>query len=588
MTRSFPWYGLVVVGCFAALGSARAADVARPNVVILIVDDQGYGDLGCHGNPVVKTPQLDRLHAESVRLTDFHVAPMCTPTRGQLLSGRDALANGAMNVSSGRSMLRRGIPTMANFFAEAGYRCGQFGKWHLGENHPYRPHERGFDEAVYFTSSHIGSASDPWNNDYFDDVYLHNGVREQYRGYCTDVFFNEAMRYAEASHDAGKPFFVYLALNAAHGPLFVPKKYREPYADQDERVARYYGMVANIDENVGRFQELLRARKLIDDTIFIYLTDNGATFGAPIFNAGMRGKKIDLTDGGHRVPCFLRWPNGNLGVPRDIPDLTICQDLLPTLIDLCQLPAKQHEVKFDGLSLAGLLRGARTQPTDRMAVVQFSRIGNPHPQKGDAALLWNRLRLVNDRELYDVASDPAQQRNLFADRPDDVARMRKHYDAWWSRVEPTLDEHEFIIVGSDAENPLRLAPTDWSDVFLDQQLQIRAAAKAHGFWNIEVDRDGEYELTVSRWPLEADLPITAAAPAFVEAESHYPAGGAVAATSVRLQVGDFEASRPIDPDDRAVRFVTSLKAGRTQLQAQLYNRDDKPMPGAYYVEVRRR
>lgn len=246
-------------------GVARAADEpARPNVVIVLTDDQGYGDLGCHGNPYVKTPHLDRLHAESIRLTDFHVAPMCTPTRGQLLSGLDALRNGAMNVSSGRTLLRRGLPTIANFFADAGYRCGVFGKWHLGDNYPFRPHDRGFHDAVYYPSSHIGSAPDYFTNHYFNDTYWHNGQRKQYTGYTTDVFFDEAMKWMARQAAEGQPFLCYIPTAAAHGPLLAPEEYRKRYEGldypgvppaQQQAVSRFFGMIANIDDNMGRLEE---------------------------------------------------------------------------------------------------------------------------------------------------------------------------------------------------------------------------------------------------------------------------------------------------------------------------------------------
>ena len=205
--------------------STAVAALTRPNVILVLTDDQGYGDFFCHGNPVLKTPNLDRLHDQSIRFTDFHVAPMCTPTRGQLLTGVDALRNGAMNVSSGRTLLRRDIPTMPQIFAVNGYRTAMFGKWHLGDNYPYRPQDRGFQESLWFPSSHISSAPDFWNNDYFDDVYVRNGKRQAVNGYCTDVFFREAMQWMGERADRREPFFCYLPLNAPHGPLFVPAKY---------------------------------------------------------------------------------------------------------------------------------------------------------------------------------------------------------------------------------------------------------------------------------------------------------------------------------------------------------------------------
>ena len=199
----------------------------RPNVIIVITDDQGYGDLACHGNPVALTPNLDRLHDESVRFTDFHAAPMCTPTRGQLLTGLDAARNGALNVSSGRTLLRANLPTMADIFRDVGYRTGLFGKWHLGDNYPFRPQDRGFEETLWFPSTHINSLPDYWENDYFDDVYRHNGRRERYEGYCTKVFFDEAMRWINNRVEAEEPFLAYLPTNAPHAPLWVPAEDRE-------------------------------------------------------------------------------------------------------------------------------------------------------------------------------------------------------------------------------------------------------------------------------------------------------------------------------------------------------------------------
>jgi len=281
--------GLMMLGTVAA----QAAAAPKPNVVILLTDDQGYGDLSCHGNPVLKTPELDRLHRESVRFTDFHVAPMCTPTRSQLMSGRDALDNGAMNVSSGRSMLRRGIPTMADIFAGADYRTAIFGKWHLGDVYPYRPQDRGFQKAIWFPSSHIPSAPDYWNNDYFDPHFrIEDGTVRQFKGYCTDVLFREAMTWMRERAGAREPFLVYLPLNAAHGPLWVPDQYREPYRALGHDLAGFYGMIANIDENVGRLEAMLRETGLRDNTILIFMTDNGGTAGVSTFNAGMKGGKI--------------------------------------------------------------------------------------------------------------------------------------------------------------------------------------------------------------------------------------------------------------------------------------------------------
>ncbi|MBW3599978.1 MAG: arylsulfatase, partial [Planctomycetes bacterium] len=345
------------------LGTANAAE--RANVIVVITDDQGYGDLSCHGNPVVRTPNLDQLYSESLRHTDFHAAPMCTPTRGQLMTGLDAFRNGAMNVSSGRTLLRRGLPTMADVFAASGYRTGIFGKWHLGDNYPFRPHDCGFHEALWFPSSHINSVPDYWNNDYFDDTYLHNGRRRKYDGYCTDIFFAEAIDWMKRQADQGQSFFTYLPLNAPHGPLFVPERYRRPVRErlsaaeaklpdlnpgQRASLVSFLAMIENIDENVGRLESFLADHGLRENTLLIFLTDNGSTFGPRYYNAGMKGGKTTLWEGGHRVPLFVRWPGGGFAPPRDVGELTQVQDLLPTLIDVCGL-APPADATFDGVSL---------------------------------------------------------------------------------------------------------------------------------------------------------------------------------------------------------------------------------------------
>ncbi|MCP5116450.1 MAG: arylsulfatase, partial [bacterium] len=301
----------VVAGC------SRAP--AAPNVVLLITDDQGYGDLGCHGNPVLRTPNLDRFHDDSVRFTDFHVDPLCAPTRAGLLTGRYAYRTGVTAAYAGRSILRRDEKTMADILAGGGYRNGLFGKWHLGDNWPYRPNERGFDETVACWSGGVTQAADWWGNDYFDDTYYRNNVPEKFNGYCTDVFFDEGLRFIERNAD--RPFFLYLPTNAPHAPYWVDKKYSRPYAEQgvDEPRASFYGMITNIDENFARLRGKLQELGIEDNTILIFMTDNGSSAGwRDGNNAGMRAGKGSNYDGGHRVPFFIRWPAGRIGGGRDI------------------------------------------------------------------------------------------------------------------------------------------------------------------------------------------------------------------------------------------------------------------------------
>ncbi len=580
------------------LVAAAISQAAGPNVILVLVDDAGYGDFACLGNPVIKTPHIDRLHGESIRLTDFHVAPMCTPTRGQLLTGVDALRNGAMNVSSGRTFMRQGFPTLADLFVAADYRTGQFGKWHLGDNYPYRPQDRGFQQSAWFPSSHIPSAPDYWHNSYVDTwLRREDGQIRQSTGYCTDIYFDEAIDWIRQRKAENKPFFVYLPLNAAHSPLVVHRKYSEAYAGQLEPVARFFGMIANIDENMGRLTAMLIEQGLSDNTIVIFMTDNGGTVGVPVFNAGMRGHKTELYDGGHRVPCFIHWPGGKLGPPRDIDVLAGAQDVLPTLADLCglKIPAGSH---LDGTTLAGLFRGTQPALADRMLVVQFSRMNSPQPAKGDAAVLWGKWRLVGNRELYDIAADPAQAHDVAAEHAETVEKMRGHYDRWWAEIEPTVNRLSAITVGSDVENPTMLSPADWADVFLDQSTQVRQGVSANGPWNIQVDRDGDYEIRLRRWPEESHLALGADDPLRVlpqdenlivgRVPSETVPGKALPIAKARLRVGDQDQAVDVDPTDQAAVFHLRLPPGRTQLQTWFYGPKGHELCGAYYVYVLRK
>lgn len=565
-------------------GSTGAAEPARPNVLIVLVDDQGYGDLSVHGNPVVRTPHLDRLHAESIRLTDFHVQPMCTPTRGQLMTGVDALRNGAMNVSSGRTNLRREFPTMPEILAAHGYRTGMFGKWHLGDNYPYRPQDRGFQESIWFPSSSIPSAAGHFNNHYFNDVYQHNGVNRKFEGYTTDVFFREAQAWMKAQADRREPFLCYLPLAAAHGPLFVPDRYREPYRAQKPALASFFAMIANIDENLGRLETFLRGNGLRENTVLIFMTDNGTATGDPVFNAGMRGKKISLHEGGHRVPCFVRWPAGRLRPAGDVTALTQVQDILPTLLDLCGVPAPSN-ARFDGTSLAGLLRDPAATLPDRKLTIQFSRMNDPRPKPGDAVVLWQRWRLVSDRELYHLADDPGQQRNVIDQFPEVAAALRAHYAGWWAGVEPRVHEISPVHVGSPRENPTRLSPCDWVDVFLDQQAQVRRIRK-NGAWSLFVEQAGDYEFALRRWPAEADVPITAPMPAFQGTDGGFPAGEAFPVASAELRAGDIHRSQAVSATDKVVTFRISLPRGPLGLQTWFRDAAGAEIAGAYDVRVR--
>ncbi len=562
----------------------------RPNVVLVITDDQGYGDLGCHGNEIIKTPNLDKLHGESVRLTNFHVGPTCAPTRAGLMTGRYCNCTGVWHTIAGRSLIRRDEVTMADVFAAGGYRTGIFGKWHLGDNYPFRPQDRGFQDALVHGGGGVSQTPDYWGNDYFDDTYFRRGVPEVFSGYCTDVWFDEAMKFIEAGR-AG-PFFCYLPTNAPHGPYNVADSYSRPYRGlvPDKR-ANFYGMITNIDDNMARLRAKLKELGLEEDTILIWMTDNGTSAGCSLdenefvrdgFNAGMRGMKGSAYDGGHRTPLLLRWPGGGFTEGRDVERLTANIDVLPTLVELCGLEAPAG-AEINGVSLVPLLEGREEDWPDRAVVTDSQRIEHPVKWRRSATMT-DRWRLINGVELYDMRADPAQRNEVAAEHPGVVELLRGEYEKWWTLVSRRFEEYCPIVIGAENEELSVLTSHDWhGEQCAWNQGQVRQGLQCNGFWAVDVAADGDYAFELRRWPREEDRAITAG----IEGEitDWYHGGEALDLTEAAIQVGGLRLRRPVDPEVRDVTFLFSLPAGETRVQTWLSG--EGLSIGAYYVYVRR-
>jgi arylsulfatase A-like enzyme len=572
---AFP--ALVLLILLSLLVPAGADAPRRPNVVLIITDDQGYGDLGAHGNRMIRTPHLDRLHSESVRLTNFHVDPTCAPTRAALLTGRYSTRTGVWHTIAGRSLMAHDEVTLPQLFKKAGYRTGLFGKWHLGDSYPMRPQDRGFDEVLTHGGGGVTQTPDYWSNDYFDDTYLHNGKPEKQSGYCTDVWFSAASRFVDANRN--RPFFLYVAPNAPHSPYNVADHYAEPYRKQrvPEPMASFYGMITNIDENVGALRKQLADRGLERNTLFIFMTDNGTAAGAarragdgewPGFSAGMRAAKGSEYEGGHRVPCFVYSPEGGFGPARDLNTLAAHVDLMPTLGDLCSLKLPQRSL--DGTSLAPLLRREKVEWADRMLFVHSQRVQEPVKWK-QSAVLTQQWRLVNGKELYDLPADPGQIRDVAADHPEVVARLRKGYEAWWEDLSPAFARTVPIIIGHPTEPTVTLNAHDWhapdAQVPWNHEL-IKQQRPVNGWWQVEVAREGEYEFTLRSWPFELrDAPTL-------------PAG------SCRLAVGVQDVTTTVPAGAAEVKLRLNLPRGPARLQTWLKSAAGEER-GAFYVATRR-
>jgi arylsulfatase A-like enzyme len=476
----------------------------------------------------------------------------------------------------GWTTLRLGETTLADLFAAQGYRTAIFGKWHLGDYHPFLPHERGFHEALTFGAGAISSTADAWGNDYFDDTYWRNGRPEKARGYCTDVFFGEAMRFMEANRQ--RPFFICLTPNAPHAPYTVHERYRQVYEQQGlpPANAAFYGMIANLDENVGRLRRRLAELGLEDNTILIFMTDNGTAAGFRPwakegqwrgFNAGMRGIKSSPYDGGHRVPFFLRWPAGGIRKGRDIPQLTAHVDVLPTLAELAGLPLPPS-LRLDGTSLAPLLQARAGFPEDRTLVLQNTQVSEGGKSQIDnlrpfvnSAVLTSRWRLVNGKELFDMNMDPGQSNDVSVVFPETVQRLRATYNQWLAGVEPGVAEPPAIPLSHPGVKTVALTCYEWhTDDWIAFQSDVQKLKEANGYWVVEAKRRGPHRFILRQQPTEAPCPIQG--------------------SEARIRIGVVDRRASIPPGAAEIAFSVDLEPGRYQLQTWLTERR-----GAYYVDV---
>jgi arylsulfatase A-like enzyme len=431
---------------------AKATVPSRPNIIIVMPDDTGYGDFACLGNPIIRTPSIDDFWRQSVRFTDFHVSPTCAPTRAALLTGRHEFKNGVTHTINERERLTLRAITLAQVLKSAGYATGIFGKWHLGDEPDRWPDKRGFDEmfihgAGGIGQSYPGSCGDAPGNKYFNPVILHNGKFVKTHGYCTDVFFGQAEKWIESVRGE-QPFFAYISPNAAHAPLDVPDEYFRHYQGKvPENVAQFYGMIENIDENFGRLLARLKASGLEDNTLVIFMTDNGTATGEGVYNADMRGSKNTPYQGGTRVPAMWRWPAAFLGGV-DCSALAAHLDILPTLAEIAGTQLSD-EVKrqMEGRNLLPLLKNPRAEWADRILVTHIGRWARGEAASSKYAgcsIRDARFTLVNNRELYDLQHDPGETKNVIADHVEIAKKLRAAYDDWWESVLPCLENEDAV------------------------------------------------------------------------------------------------------------------------------------------------
>jgi arylsulfatase A-like enzyme len=552
----------------------------RPNIVLILADDMGYGDLGVHGNRQIRTPQLDRLAAESVELTSFHVSPVCTPTRASLMTGRYNFRTRAIDTFLGRAMMDPAEVTLAEMLSSAGYRTGIFGKWHLGDHYPMRPMDQGFQESLVLWGGGLCQPSDPpEGNSYFNPTLSHNGVNVKTDGYCSDVYTTAAIDFIQANRE--RPFFVYLPFNCPHSPLQVPDSYFEPYKaaglknDQAPKApraranftlddqARLYGMITNIDDNIGRLVAKLAELKLSDNTLVIFLTDNGPQQAR--YNDGLRGLKGTVYEGGLRVPCFVRWP-GKLSQGKKLSALSAHIDLAPTILAACGV-GKPAEVALDGENLWPLLTGEVGEMPDRALYWQWHRGDVPQVDRACAARR-GRYKMVQSNgvpegwkgekkfELFDVVADPLEKQDLASEKPEVLAALLRDYRQWFKDVSSTRGyDPPRIVLGTKHENPVLLTRQDM------RVPTGRGDGTSPGFWEVETRERGEYNVT-----LLFDAPGKSA--------------------TARLRIGKLDLERPVAATDTKLTFSgVAIEAGAARLEPEIVT--GEAVQGVQYADVTR-
>ena len=516
---------LAIIFCLGVLvpeiSITRAVAAERPNVIVIMSDDQGGGDYGFMGNPVIRTPELDAMHRRSGFLSKFYVSPVCAPTRACLMTGRYNYRTRCIDTYIGRAMMDSDEVTIAEFLRDAGYRTGIYGKWHMGDNYPLRAMDQGFQDSLVHRGGGIGQPSDPIGAEgkYTDPTLIKNGEETPMEGYCTDIYFDAAMDFIDESAKADKNFFTYIATNAPHGPFHdVPEALYQEYRKVDfspilvnklnpkrleqesDKLARIAAMITNIDENVGRLFKKLDALALSENTIVVYLNDNGPN--TMRYVGDMRGMKAAVDDGGIRSPLVFHWP-AQVPAGRSCDVLCAHIDLLPTLLDACGIEVPDGH-KLDGRSFLPLLTGDATSLPQRQIVLQTHR-GNEPQRYHHFALHEEPWKLVHPSgfgkenfagepsfQLYDLSKDPRQTNNLAQQHPDVVQRLKRGYEAWFKDVSSTRPDNYApprIVIGTEHELQSVLTRQDW------RHIQGRPwAGNSNGVWLLEAPEAGDYEI----------------------------------------------------------------------------------------------
>jgi len=576
---------------FFSLVSCINENKELPNIILVMTDDQGYGDYSCHGNPWLQTPNLDKFSAQAVNLSNFHVATTCSPTRAGLLTGMHCNRTGTWHTVNGRSFLSTRFPTIATYLKEMGYHTSIFGKWHLGDNYPFRPQDRGFEEVLIHAGGGVGQGPDFWGNDYFDDTYLHNGKAQKFDGYCADIWFGEAIHYIEKQAKTESPFFCYISSNTAHGPHYAPQEFIDPFLDNDDIVnPGFMGQVSNIDYNMGKLMATINELGLDENTIVIFTNDNGTAGGAKLdseghvikgYNAGMRGKKASEYEGGHRVGFMAQFPNASNITPADYSELITYTDVVPTLLDIVGYTDMDSK-SFDGESMLPLLKnGDQAAFEDRIVIVDTQRSELPIKWKR-SCVMQDQWRLINQTELYNLKFDPGKKDNIIKHHPALVDALVSAYENWWSDQEADHLLDNRIVIGSEFEDPSLLMSHDWHAEHTPpwHQAHVRSAQISNGPWSLHVEETGNYEIKLYRWHPDLDIKLNEGLPAYDD----WKIGKILNLVNAKISIGGELLETSTVTNQTHFLFQTRLEEGDLDFQTWLTDTQGVER-GSYYVEI---
>ncbi|MFY0653531.1 MAG: arylsulfatase [Cyclobacteriaceae bacterium] len=585
--------GLIIIINFVSCQQSKTDKIdpnPKPNVIFVMTDDQGMGDIACHGNPWIKTPNLDKFYGESVRMTDFHVSPMCTPTRAAIMTGQYPINNGVWATYKGRDMLHPNSVLMSDVFKQNGYTTGIFGKWHLGDNYPSRPTDRGFDYAVHHKAGGVGELSDYWGNNYFDDTYYVNNEPKPFKGYCTDVWFDETIKFIKRNKE--KPIFIYLPTNAPHGPLYVDKKYSDPYEHlESEKIvsAEFYGMIENIDENFGKLDRALNEMGLAENTILIFCTDNGSHYGISSdyklgWSRGFRGRKGQKLETGHRVPFFVRWPKAGISGGKDVPDLTSHVDLIPTLAGLCDMNLPDT-FDGDGVDFSPILLGEKEKLDERTVFVHHNQNTPPPHPTDKTAIMRGDWRLLNGTELYNIKEDKKELTDVSDQHPEIVEQLLADNEKFIARAKARMEYQElpYNHVGSDAQKRIKLTIQHamgksggiWKPEQVAGGLKSSNATQA-----VQFLKKGKYRISCMRWPEECPGKILGVPEVNPKNQYEYQS---ISPEKAVISLDGKTYEQAISVDDVSVDFDLELEAGKVLLDSHFVEGEEKY--GVYYTYI---